>query len=161
MTNSGREILLQAIVTRLLDIDQGDGYNTTPQGVRRDELRSLGEVEPSEMPILFVVDGHESIANMCSRIAESDFDVWIHGQIEDASGTSAGINALLWDVKRALHLVAGLDAGPWESGQGQMTSAELADVEVYRGQARPTTWGLDVRLRIKYQEPLTLTVSPA
>lgn len=160
MTNSGREIILQAITSLLGDIERGSGYNTDPQFVTRGPVLAIGEVDATKLPGFWLEDGFEACANLCSAGAEAVFDVWIHAQIYDASDTSAGINALLWDVKRALKLHLALNPVLWENGEGQVINASLPEIYIFRQPTQPGFFGLSLRVRVEYREPLELTADP-
>ncbi len=111
-----RTNILDNLITDLQGIDQRDGYyfNIGQDSVSK-MLKSAQAITSSDLPMLFVSDGIETMVyEMGSRVG-NHFNIIIRGIVEDENDPSSELNKLISDVKKAIlaDLKRGLDSNTY------------------------------------------------
>ena len=98
-----RTNILDNLITVIQGIDQRDGYNfNIGQDSVSKILKSAQAVTSSDLPMLFISDGPETmIYEMGSRVG-NHFNVIIRGIVEDENNPSGELNKLIADVSKAI-----------------------------------------------------------
>ena len=131
-----RTNILENLVTSIQGINQNGGYyyNIEQDSVSK-ILKMIQAITSSDLPMLFVSDGEETmIYEMGSRVA-NHFNVIVRGIIEDAYDPSAEMNKLISDVKKAI--LADLKRGEDTNGDPNASNTKILRISTDQGLASP------------------------